>query len=145
MTLYPLQEFPAFSLDQSFDYSFIYNVNHDHIHASHYLAYECHRDFVSVPKTWAVLKFQSHMPGSVNLNAFEDYGCLEYDNEGVCQQLGFFLLENSTEVNDQDSLHFIMSTRREALEVICGSVSLEKVIYQCANAQSALVEFLSER
>lgn len=145
MTLHLLQDFPAFPFDQSFDYSFIYNVSHGHTQASHYLAYECQRDFISVPKTWAVLKFQSHMPGLVSLNALENHDCLEYDDEGVCQQLGFFLLEDSIEVSDQDSLHFIMSMQCEALEIICGSVSLEKVIYQCANAQSALVEFLSER
>jgi hypothetical protein len=133
---------PDIVSEQTPDYCFLYNAALDESGAVHYLCYETQRDFHSVPRTHAIVCFHSTTPGAVVLDLAQRYACFTYDDQGVCEQKGLFLLKNSPEINAQDPLHFFMSAPVGALEVVCASLELLKVSYHDASAQQALTRYL---
>lgn len=141
-TFYVPAPLPDIVSEQTPDYCFLYNAILDESGAAHYLCYETQRDFHSVPRTYAIVCFRTSTVGAVVLDLVQPYGCFTYDEKGLCEQKGLFLLENSPEINAQDPLHFFMSTPVGALEVICASLELLKVSYHDASAQLALTRYL---
>lgn len=133
---------PGIVSEQTPDYCFLYNAVLNEGGAVHYLCYETQRDFHSVPRTHALVCFHSTTPGAVVLDLVQHYACFTYDDQGACEQKGLFFLENSSEINAQDSLHFFMSTPAGALEVICARIELLKISYHDVSAQQALMRYL---
>lgn len=125
--------------DKTLDYVFLYKAQQGERASVHYLCYEIQRDFHSLPRAYALVSFQTSTVGGVVLDVTQRYACFSYDEDGLCEQRGLFLLEHSAEVNARDSLHFFMSTPQGALEVICASLTLVGVLYHEVSAQTALL------
>lgn len=125
--------------DKTLEYSFLYNALQDERGTVHYLCYETQRDFHSLPRAYALVSFQTSTLGGVVLDVTQRYACFSYDEDGLCEQRGVFLLENSAEVNARDPIHFFMSTPQGALEVICASLTLVGMFYHEISAQAALL------
>ena len=130
--------------DKTLDYVFLFAAPQGEQASVYYLCYEIQRDFHSLPRAYALVSFQTSTVGGVVLDVTQRYACFSYDEEGLCEQRGLFLLENSSEVNARDAQHFFMSTPQGALEVICTSLTLVTVLYHEVSAQTALLAGLQQ-
>ena len=143
MKAIPLAELPKFDHSSAIDFCFLFNSNVGL--ACSYLVYECHRDFLSVPRSFAIIEFSCNSADAVDLNVIEEYACFSYSlDAGLCEQLGFFRIENSASINDPDDIHFFMSMSNRAIEVICQRYSFLKTLYHCRDAKSAFYEYIRD-
>ncbi len=131
---------PNFDTENPIEYCFLYNSVG--IDTPYYLVYECARDYTSVPRGYAIVRFVSLDVDRVDLNICHQYPCFSYRDAGDCEQKGLFVLQDSPELYQRDQTHFFMSMADVALEVICHRFELVKVVYHCHNPQDAMFEFI---
>lgn len=144
-----IEDLPLFSQSDHTDFCVL--VSNSAAASQAYLTYECHRDFLSTPRAFAIVTFDCPYPHAIDLDVEGEYPCFTYDNaSGLCDQQGFFIIDNS-EANDatntslssnEDNSLFVMLMAQQALEINCQNYRLLDTLYHCVNAQSAFFEFI---
>lgn len=100
----------------------------------HLLAYECHRDFQSVPRTWAIVALTCPDPDALMLNT---------GDEELPEEVGVYRWTESTAVTDEAPTHLVLVSRQRAVEVVCAEYALVARVYHAADASLALLQHLS--
>lgn len=100
----------------------------------HLLVYECHRDFQSVPRTWAVLAFTCPDADALMLSS---------EDEALPQEPGVYRWLESPAVTEDAPYHLMIVSSLRTLEVVCESYELQSRIYHAADAARALAQYLS--
>ncbi|MCA6062048.1 hypothetical protein [Thalassolituus marinus] len=99
----------------------------------HLLVYECHRDFQSVPRTWAVVTLTCPDPDAFMLNT---------GDEELPEDVGVYRWLESTAATDEAPHHLVLVSRQRAVEVVCAEFSLLERVYHAADAAQAMVQHL---
>ncbi|WP_432470310.1 hypothetical protein [Amphritea sp. HPY] len=137
MSLTPFYSLPELETEPFPDWSYVcQNTNGQ---ASLLLVYATKRDFLSVPKTYAVVEFRDseEIPLELHSMAIEEYledTELEIEEETA----GIFELDAA-----DDYQIILLLNNITALEIACASFTLHQEIYHTANSRVALAQYLS--
>ena len=130
----PLSGFPAVAEDADSSFAFFYRAGN--AEQPHLLAYECARDFKSVPRTFAVLSLVALETDAVELN-------IEADD--IPPDPGVYHWPDSEACYGEDQCHFLLVTAERNFEMLAHSCQLSGRIYHVQTSAQALQDFLLKR
>jgi len=137
MSLTPFSPLPELETEPFPDWSYVcQNTDGE---ASLILVYAAKRDFLSVPKTYAVIEFRDseEIPLELHSMAIEEY---QEDTELEIEEetAGIFELDAA-----DDYQIILLLNNTTALEVASASFKIHQEIYHAANSRIALAQYLS--
>lgn len=133
MSLTPFSPLPELETEPFTDWSYV--CQNSDGESSLILVYAAKRDFLSVPKTYAVVEFRDseEIPLELHSMAIEEY--LPDIEE---QTAGVFELDAA-----DDYQIILLLNNTTALEIACASFTLHQEIYHAASSRVALAQYLS--
>ncbi len=138
MSVSAIEYFSPIEIEPFSDFCF-FHQQHKHSHRL-LLCYATARDFLSVPKTFTLIAFET------DAGYPPEYHCLErneyLDELGLSELTeasGWFKLESQ-----QDDHIFLMLTQETVLEIACDNFKVLPDTYHCDNAQQSLIQYLSD-
>jgi hypothetical protein len=142
-----IKDLPRFSHGGIIDVACLYTGQYQDP-TIHYLAYEIGENlYVHSRKEileFGILKFTAIRTNTFVVNTLEQYECFDYDESGINEEYGFFLLEESDYINQPDCYHFHMAYCESAFDVICAEFSLVS-IEKAKTASNALIQYLTSK
>lgn len=106
-----------------------------------YLCYAVERDYLSTPRTFAILSFQGNKNCAAHYSEFERQNYFEQsgiDNSGIA--MGFYQWNKSSNTSELSVILLVLED--EVVEIECESYSVVETLYHWSNSQSALSEFV---
>lgn len=129
----PVSDLPAVATDDGSSYAFLYRRGCGQ--QPHLLVYEVARDFLSVPKTFAVVQLIARASDAVELNS---------DPQDTPAEPGIYRWWNSPASTEADPCHLLLVTPVRNFESLCHQARLAGRIYHAADSGEALMRFLQK-
>ena len=138
MLIKTFNHFPKPETAPSADWSALYDHNNEH--KLNYFAYAVKRDFLSTPRTYAILELEGSKQEQTNIQVFarNDY----FTNNKIQAhkpQSGFYLL--FTEKNELPS-KLLLLLEDQLIEINYAHYQLVDTLYYCLDSNTALTEFI---
>lgn len=144
----PLMHFPAPATDEHSD--FVLMAGSGDPCAPHILVYEVIRDFLSAPRSFAIVEITSATSGAIELAADNEYEGIAYHEDGSMSELGFFVLQEDVLLDDEGAedhevpseQHILISLAAQRIELLAESVTFKQSLI-AASAREALGLYLT--
>lgn len=131
--------FPLFSTENHCDFQFVYGAGDRH--EPHLLVYEIARDFLSAPRSFAVVAITILDSDAIELHSENEYEGAEYDELGNMSEVGLFCHSQSEWLYERDQIHLIISLPGQCLELLCHHFELAETLV-ARSARHALALYL---
>ncbi|MEH6575476.1 MAG: hypothetical protein V7731_00200 [Amphritea sp.] len=143
MQLTPFDLLPALESEPTCDWTFMPNRGTDHHgedHPSLILIYAARRDYLSVPKTYAVVEFFGNKSCPLEIHQMPRDNYLDEINLSTAQlKAGLYELEAP-----EDSGIALLIDSTTALEIVYGSLIQHQEIYYAKDSKTALSEYIKQ-
>lgn len=137
MSLTPLYPLPELETEPFPDWSYVFQNTDSE--ASLILVYAAKRDFLSVPKTYAVVEFRGSVESPLELHSMARETYLEDTELDIEEETaGIFELDAA-----EDYQIILLLNNTTALEIASASFKIHQEIYHAANSRAALAHYLS--
>jgi len=134
-------EIPSPSAEHNSDYALLcVEGNSD---SPHILVYEIARDFLSAPRSFAIIELVTIGPGAIELDSDNQYDAVEYDESGAMVETGMFVVASAEGECDAAGQHIVVSLASQRIELLAHSFECKKVIV-ATSARSALANYLMD-
>ncbi len=101
----------------------------------------CYED---VDGNYAIIRFEYIDGGLLNLDCPTEYDCFNYDEDGdgIAEEIGFFIIEDSSYTCRNDKIHFVASFPEEMIEVICIKYNLSSQAIKAKSPSEAFFNYI---
>lgn len=134
-------ELPRVAESNDCDFQFLYGCGDEH--EPHFLVYEVARDFLSAPRTFAVIKIITLDSDVIELNSDMEYDGIDYAEDGNMLEFGVFRLQASEWQYERDQSHLVVSLPGRRMELLCHRIDCVDTLV-ARNARHALISYLEQ-
>lgn len=134
-----VQSYPLVVCESHCDFQFLYGAGD--LQEPHFLVYEIARDFLSAPRSYAIVAITTLDSDAIDLNSDSEYPAVEYDEQGDMLECGLFQYLESEWTYERDQIHLIVSFPGRRIELVCHHFELVETLV-ARSARHALAVYL---